>query len=396
MVNSSAVEMLRQGLVISCQAPAGSPMHAPNVIAAMAQAAINQGAIAVRIDSPAHVQAVRQQVSAPIIGLWKQQIPGFDVYITPQFHHAAAIAQAGADIIAIDATLRPRPDGETVESLIQKIHAKLGKPVMADVDTLEAGIAAAAAGADLIGTTLYGYTPATHQQSPPGFDLLIQLVEQLTVPVICEGGIASPQMARQAIDLGASVVVVGTAITGVDLQVKAYLDALRTVIDSGELLQSADPYRFTLLEAESQALRSYIETKLSEYGLGFPEAEFFFAARSGAKQVPLQGNREAPLNILLLNSQKTVVGGLVGFTRWNWLHVRLLWVDKLLRRQGYGKRLMQFAEDTAKQRGCQYARLSTLSFQAQDFYLKLGYQVTGQVEDYPPGHTQYLLRKTLQ
>src|SRR6476619_2379658 len=144
---STVLASLQQGLIVSCQAPVSSPLHEPHVIAAIAQAAINQGAVAVRLDTPAHVAAVRQRITAPIVGLWKQQIPGFDVYITPQFHHAAAIAEAGADIIAIDATLRDRPGGETVADLIARIHQELGKPVMADVDTLEAAIVAAAAGA---------------------------------------------------------------------------------------------------------------------------------------------------------------------------------------------------------------------------------------------------------
>jgi N-acylglucosamine-6-phosphate 2-epimerase len=219
-----AVQSL-SGLIVSCQAPANSPLHDPVVIAAMAQAAVNRGAVGVRIDSPAHIHAVRQQVEAPIIGLWKQQIPNYEVYITPQFTAAQAVAEAGADLIAIDATARPRPNGETVASLIQRIHEELDKPVMADVDTLETALAAAAAGADWIGTTLYGYTPATAHLSPPGLELLQQMVGQLSVPVICEGGIASPQMARQALDLGATAVVVGTAITGIDLLVTAYYDA---------------------------------------------------------------------------------------------------------------------------------------------------------------------------
>lgn len=221
-----SLQPLKGGLIVSCQAPVGSPMHEPRVIAAMAQASINQGAVGVRIESPAHVAAVRQQISAPIIGLWKQQIPGFDVYITPQSHHAVAIAQAGADIIAIDATSRPRPDGETLKSLIQRIHADLGKPVMADVDTLENAIAAVQAGAEIVGTTLYGYTEETHHLKPPGFELLAQLVEKLDTFIICEGGIASASMAKHAIALGSDAVVVGTAITGVDLQVKAYCNEL--------------------------------------------------------------------------------------------------------------------------------------------------------------------------
>lgn len=223
---TTIIKVFERGLIVSCQAPVDSPLHEPLVIAAIARSAINQGAVGVRIDTPAHIKAVRQQVKAPIIGLWKQQLPGYEVYITPQFDHAAAIARAGADIIAIDATSRNRPEGETVGSLIDKIHDQLSKPVMADVDTIEAAIAAQKAGADIIGTTLYGYTAQTQNLSPPGFGLLSQMVEQLEVPAICEGGISSPQMARQALDLGAYAVVVGTAITGIDYQVKAYQKAL--------------------------------------------------------------------------------------------------------------------------------------------------------------------------
>lgn len=218
---SAALQALYQGLVVSCQAPADSPLHQPAIIAAIAEAAVNQGAVGVRIDTPAHIQAVRQQVQVPIIGLWKQIVPGYEVYITPQLHHAQAIAQAGADLIAIDATQRARPGGETVATLIEQIHA-LGRPVMADADTLEAAIAAEAAGADCVGTTLYGYTSQTQDQSPPGLDLLSHLVQQLNIPAICEGGIASPAMAKAALERGAYAVVVGTDITGIDYKVKAY------------------------------------------------------------------------------------------------------------------------------------------------------------------------------
>ncbi|MBC6478345.1 MAG: N-acetylmannosamine-6-phosphate 2-epimerase [Hormoscilla sp. GUM202] len=197
-------------------------MHDPVVIAAMAEAAIDRGAAGVRIDTPAHIKAVRQRSSVPIIGLWKQQLPGSEVYITPQFHHAAAVAQAGADIIAIDATPRERPNGETLEILISEIHDRLGKPILADVDSLAAGTNAARAGADAIATTLYGYTKQTQHLSPPGFELLSQLVSHLDIPIICEGGIASPAMAKTALDLGAAAVVVGTDITGIDQKVKAY------------------------------------------------------------------------------------------------------------------------------------------------------------------------------
>ena len=221
-----SIKLLHQGLIVSCQAPVDSPLHEPMVIAAMAQAAVNNGAVGVRIDSPAHISAVRERVTVPIIGLWKQVISGYDVYITPQFHHAAAVAKAGADIIAIDATTRNRPGGETMVDIIAQIHQKLGKLVMADVDTIEAAIAACAAGADIVGTTLFGYTAATKHLSPPGWELLTEMVQQLHIPAICEGGISSPQMARQAIDLGAYAVVVGTAITGIDYLVRGYIKEL--------------------------------------------------------------------------------------------------------------------------------------------------------------------------
>lgn len=216
-------QRLHRGLIVSCQAPVDSPLHDPNVIAAIAEAAVLRGAVGIRVDTPEHVKAVRNRLpDTPIIGLWKQVFPGSEVYITPQFHHAAAIAAAGADIIAIDATLRSRPEGETFAEIVSKVHHEFNKLVMADIDTLEAAEAAEAAGADFVGTTLYGYTSETQHLSPPGFDLLAKMVERLKLPIICEGGIASPDMAKQALDLGADAIVVGTAITGIDLQVQAY------------------------------------------------------------------------------------------------------------------------------------------------------------------------------
>ncbi len=376
----------QRGLIISCQAPTGSPMHEPSVIAAMAEAAVNQGAIAVRIESPAHVTAVRQRVSVPIIGLWKQQIPGSEVYITPQFHHAQTIAQAGADVVAIDATTRPRPGGEILETLIARIHAELGKPVMADVDTLESAIVAEQAGADVVGTTLYGYTEATRDRCPPGFDLLTAMVQKLKVPVICEGGIASAQAARQAIDLGAAAVVVGTAITGVDLQVKAYQTALQAEA-KGRILEEQDDRRFTLFETANPHYARYLNNKLREFGRSNPQTAPFFEPSE---------NTEVALEILLRDDQQTLLGGLIGFTRWNWLFVRTLWVEESLRHQGYGSQLLHLAEQEALQRGCIGSQFNTLSsFEVKAFYERRGYEIAGQIEDYPPGHTQYLLRKRL-
>ena len=218
------LEIIKHNLIVSVQAPVDSPLHDPLVIAAMAKASVNRGAVGVRIDTPDHIKAVREQLpEVPIVGLQKRSIPGYEVYITPCYEDAAAIAIAGADIIAIDATLRERPRQETVKGIIDQIHQELGKLVMADVDTIESAIAAANSGADIVGTTLYGYTSTTANLSPPGYSLLTQMVEQLDIPIICEGGIASPQMAKKALELGAYSVVVGTAITGIDRLVEDFL-----------------------------------------------------------------------------------------------------------------------------------------------------------------------------
>ena len=216
---------LKQGLIVSVQAPEGSPMRHPDVIAAMAEASLRNGALGVRLESPEHIGAVRERCpDALIIGLWKRTWAGSSVYITPRWHEIKAVWAAGADVVALDATDRVRPDGERLEDLVSRARSELGAPLMADVDTLANGLRAAALGCDWVGTTLFGYTEATAASSPPAWDLIQPLRERLptSTALICEGGIASPSSAADAIQRGADAVVVGTAITGVDLQVAAY------------------------------------------------------------------------------------------------------------------------------------------------------------------------------
>ena len=220
---------LAGGLIVSVQAPEGSPMRDPQVIAAMAEASLNQGALGVRLESPEHIGAVRRRCpDALIIGLWKRTDPDSAVYITPGWEEIRTVWASGADVIALDATDRPRPGGESLAELVQRGLA-MGATLMADVDSLEHGLRAAALGCDWVGTTLYGYTEATADRRPPAWDLLEPLRAQLpaATTLICEGGIASAQQAHQALNQGADAVVVGTAITGVDLQVAAYLAAIK-------------------------------------------------------------------------------------------------------------------------------------------------------------------------
>ena len=223
-------DQLKGGLIVSVQAPEGSPMRHPDVIAAMAEASLNNGAIGVRLESPEHIGAVRRRCpQALIIGLWKRTFAGSPVYITPGWEEIRAVWAAGADVIALDATARHRPEGQALDTLVQRARGDLGAVLMADVDSLANGLRAAELGCDWVGTTLYGYTEATAAHKPPGWDLLGQLKPQLPMgtSLICEGGLASADQAVRALGLGADAVVVGTAITGVDLQVAAYVDTIQ-------------------------------------------------------------------------------------------------------------------------------------------------------------------------
>ncbi len=220
---------LRGGLIVSVQAPEGSPMRHPDVIAAMAEASLANGAIGVRLESPEHIGAVRRRCpNALIVGLWKRTFPDSSVYITPGWEEIRAVWAAGADVIALDATDRPRPDGQELEPLIRRCRDDLGAPLMADVDSVANGLRAAQLGCLWVGTTLYGYTEATAALRPPGLTLLGPLRAGLddSVALICEGGLASASDAKAALAAGADAVVVGTAITGVDLQVAAYVKTI--------------------------------------------------------------------------------------------------------------------------------------------------------------------------
>jgi N-acylglucosamine-6-phosphate 2-epimerase len=201
-------------LVVSCQARADNPLHGPVYMSAMAQAAQAGGAGGIRANGEADVAAIRAVTRLPIIGIAKVWDDRFPVYITPGFEQAAQIAKAGADIVGLDATPRPR-DGEPVERLIGRIRAELGKEVFADVATLEEGRAAHAAGATYVATTLSGYTEetASRKTEGPDLELLSALVAEIPAPIVAEGRFDAPDLVAEAFRRGAHAVVVGTAIT---------------------------------------------------------------------------------------------------------------------------------------------------------------------------------------
>jgi N-acylglucosamine-6-phosphate 2-epimerase len=200
-----------RSIVVSCQAGPDDPLHGSESMALMARAAVAGGAAAIRANGAADVAAIRAAVDVPILGINKLGDPR-GVFITPDVEAAAAVVAAGADVVALDGTLRPRPDGRPLREHVAEIHERLEVEVMADVDSLEAGVAARAAGADLVASTLSGYTGSAVPDGPD-VALVARLAAALDCPVVAEGRYWTPDDVRAGFDAGAHAIVIGTAIT---------------------------------------------------------------------------------------------------------------------------------------------------------------------------------------
>ncbi|NES27827.1 putative N-acetylmannosamine-6-phosphate 2-epimerase [Micromonospora terminaliae] len=210
----NALDELAGGLVVSCQPlpdDPDDPMRDPYVQARVAAAVVRGGAVAVRVNGPDDIAAVRPVVDVPLIGLYKHGTEG--VFITPTAAHALDVALAGADIIAIDATDRPRPDGRTFGDTVRLIRERTDALILADISTAAEGVAAVEAGADAVATTLSGYTPASPPTDGPDLGLVARLVAQLSVPVIAEGRYRTTEQIGRAFAAGAHAVVMGNAVT---------------------------------------------------------------------------------------------------------------------------------------------------------------------------------------
>jgi N-acylglucosamine-6-phosphate 2-epimerase len=216
---------MKSGLVVSCQAHFDHPLNDPATIAALAKSAELGGAVGIRANGVEHIREIKKRVTIPVIGINKVPLHDKRFFITPTFEHAAAIVDAGADIVAVEATFENQPDTDVLGRLIRDIRDKLGKPVMADISTFEEGVRAWALGADLVGTTLSGYTRLTEHRPLPDLELVRQLA-QAGIKTVCEGHVGSPEQAREAILAGAYFVVVGTAITDIVFVTRRYTELL--------------------------------------------------------------------------------------------------------------------------------------------------------------------------
>ncbi len=226
---------LKNVLVVSCQAAPGDPLENVDALRRIALACLQGGAGGLRLNGGDCVAAVRPDTTVPIIGLKKVYLDG-RLRITPDFAAAKELAAVGADIIALDCTDRIWPAGEPWRQLVERIHQELNLPVMADIATLEEARAAAAAGADMIGTTLHGYTEQTENTLSFSWSLLADIIRETGRPVVAEGHISTPEDARRAIMAGAWCVVVGSAITRPGTITSEFVHAVQRSRKSGSVI----------------------------------------------------------------------------------------------------------------------------------------------------------------
>ncbi len=215
------LDRLRGGLIVSVQAEADSPLNAPDAIALLGRVAAANGAVGLRAEGGARLGALRRAVGVPLVGIVKRRYDGYEPYITATLREVAEVVAAGADIVAFDATARARPGGLGVAALIAAIRARGALPM---ADCADAGDVrrAAAAGAAIVATTLCGYTEPTRGTVLPALEL-VRACAASGAFAVCEGGVAAPADLRAALAAGAQAVVVGTAITNVDVLVRRFV-----------------------------------------------------------------------------------------------------------------------------------------------------------------------------
>ena len=228
---SEILKKIRKKIIISCQASFGEPIYEENCLSSIIKSVINGGAAGLRLAGVKDIEETKKFSDITIIGITKPDPLPYNwkeiVYITPTFEDAKKISDAGADIIAIDGTSRKRPQ-ENLAELIERIHSELKKPVMADCATLAEGLMCNILGADIISTTLSGYTQETLDENngEPDFKLLENLVQIVKAPIILEGRIWTVEHARKAFELGAHSVVIGSAVTRPQLITKRFVDSV--------------------------------------------------------------------------------------------------------------------------------------------------------------------------
>lgn len=219
------LEKIKGKLIVSCQALEDEPLHSSFIMGRMAYAAFVGGAAGIRANTIADIKEIKKSVTLPIIGIIKNVYGDCNVYITPTMKEVEELIKEKVDIIAIDGTLRERPDKKELKNLIEEIKRKYPKQIlMADISNVEEAVNAQEIGFDIVGTTLVGYTDYTKANDP--LTELEKVIKAVKIPVIAEGNIDTPNKAKKALDLGAFAVVVGGAITRPQQITKKFVDEM--------------------------------------------------------------------------------------------------------------------------------------------------------------------------
>ncbi|MBV8041172.1 N-acetylmannosamine-6-phosphate 2-epimerase [Pluralibacter sp.] len=210
------LETVKGKLIVSCQALENEPLHSAFIMSRMAVAAAEGGATGIRANSAVDIKAIKEQVSLPVIGILKRDYPDSEVFITATMREVDELMAVEPEMVALDATDRPRPDGQRLAEMVAQIRARYPSLLlMADVSSVEEARTAQMLGFDCVGTTLYGYTRATKGRSLPEDDcrFLNDVLAAVSIPVIAEGNVETPAIAARCLAMGAHAVVVGGAIT---------------------------------------------------------------------------------------------------------------------------------------------------------------------------------------
>ena len=227
----NSVANVKNGLIVSCQFDATDPFNNPEYISLFALSCQMGGAAGFRTEGRENIKAVKSKVRIAGHRAYSIHLPDGSVLITGDFKEVNEIIEAGADIVALDVTERVRPNGLTGFEFLKRVRVNHpGTLLLADVSTFEEGVQAAELGADIVSTTLSGYTSATAQKAREGvdFDLIERLSDSLVVPVVAEGRILLPSEAAHSLELGAYAVVVGAAITKPTVITQMFVHEIQT------------------------------------------------------------------------------------------------------------------------------------------------------------------------
>lgn len=226
--------MIDPGIIVSCQPVKDEPFYDVNFIYRMAQAALHGGSVGLRIEGLKNLKYIKNKnLNCPIIGLIKSKNHYYQpdkIYITRTINQALNICASGADIVAIDFTLREGRSKKFYFELVKELNTQhKSVEIWADVATLDEGLNAQECGIDYVSSTLCGYTSETKNVSLPNFKLIEKFSKNISIPYFAEGGIRSKEHVELARKLGCHGVVIGTALTRPHVLTKEYVKAYEKI-----------------------------------------------------------------------------------------------------------------------------------------------------------------------